>query len=184
MLTAVKDPTALTWANVLSGPPPLSLTARAVRRQRSGVTNPRSSPACERHQQLLDRSGAHRPRPGGCTPGHRLTSFGGRVRLYGASQIVAGGVGPNIRAASVVVICEPQLKPATEWQAIARAHRIGTNGVSASSPLAFGRRASTSESPRSSPRNGTSSTTSPGSARLRAARPRPSTYPRPTSPET
>jgi len=31
----------------------------------------------------------------------------------------------NIQAASVVVICEPQLKPTTEWQAIARAHRMG-----------------------------------------------------------
>jgi len=30
------------------------------------------------------------------------------------SQIVAGGVGLNIQAASVVVICEPQLKPTTE----------------------------------------------------------------------
>ncbi|WP_308492283.1 C-terminal helicase domain-containing protein [Microbacterium terrisoli] len=41
------------------------------------------------------------------------------------SQIAAGGVGLNIQAASVVVICEPQLKPTTEWQAIARAHRMG-----------------------------------------------------------
>lgn len=41
------------------------------------------------------------------------------------SQIVAGGVGLNIQAASVVVICEPQLKPTAEWQAIARAHRMG-----------------------------------------------------------
>lgn len=41
------------------------------------------------------------------------------------AQIVAGGVGLNIQAASVVVICEPQLKPTTEWQAIARAHRMG-----------------------------------------------------------
>lgn len=41
------------------------------------------------------------------------------------SQILAGGVGLNIQAASVVVICEPQLKPTTEWQAIARAHRLG-----------------------------------------------------------
>ncbi len=41
------------------------------------------------------------------------------------SQIVAGDVGLNIQAASVVVICEPQLKPTTEWQAIARAHRMG-----------------------------------------------------------
>jgi hypothetical protein len=41
------------------------------------------------------------------------------------SQIVAGGVGLNIQAASVIVICEPQLKPTTESQAIARAHRMG-----------------------------------------------------------
>ena len=41
------------------------------------------------------------------------------------SQIVAGGVGLNIQAASVVVICEPQLKPTTEWQAVARARRMG-----------------------------------------------------------
>jgi hypothetical protein len=41
------------------------------------------------------------------------------------AQIVAGGVGLNIQAASVVVICEPQLKPTMEWQAIARAHRMG-----------------------------------------------------------
>ncbi|MBM7829349.1 hypothetical protein JOE59_000054 [Agromyces cerinus] len=41
------------------------------------------------------------------------------------SQIIAGGVGLNIQAASVVVICEPQLKPTIEWQAIARARRMG-----------------------------------------------------------
>ncbi|GAA1915431.1 DEAD/DEAH box helicase [Nocardioides marmoribigeumensis] len=41
------------------------------------------------------------------------------------AQIVAGGVGLNVQAASVVVICEPQLKPTMEWQAIARAHRMG-----------------------------------------------------------
>lgn len=41
------------------------------------------------------------------------------------AQIVAGGVGLNIQSASVVVICEPQLKPTTESQAIARAHRMG-----------------------------------------------------------
>lgn len=41
------------------------------------------------------------------------------------SQIAAGGVGLNIQAASVVVICEPQLKPTAEWQAIARAQRMG-----------------------------------------------------------
>lgn len=41
------------------------------------------------------------------------------------SQITTGGVGLNIQAASVVVICEPQLKPTTEAQAIGRAHRMG-----------------------------------------------------------
>lgn len=41
------------------------------------------------------------------------------------AQIVAGGVGLNIQSASVVIICEPQLKPTTETQAIARAHRMG-----------------------------------------------------------
>ncbi|GGP86821.1 DEAD/DEAH box helicase [Saccharothrix coeruleofusca] len=41
------------------------------------------------------------------------------------SQIEAGGVGLNVQAASVVIIAEPQWKPATEEQAIARAHRMG-----------------------------------------------------------
>ena len=41
------------------------------------------------------------------------------------SQIVAGGVGLNIQAASVVILCEPQFKPSTENQAIARARRMG-----------------------------------------------------------
>jgi superfamily II DNA or RNA helicase len=42
-----------------------------------------------------------------------------------AAQIEAGGVGLNIQAASVVVIAEPQWKPSTEDQAIARCHRMG-----------------------------------------------------------
>lgn len=41
------------------------------------------------------------------------------------SQIQVGGVGLNLQAASVVVLCEPQLKPTTEAQAIARTHRMG-----------------------------------------------------------
>lgn len=41
------------------------------------------------------------------------------------AQIMAGGVGLNIQSASVVIICEPQLKPTIETQAIARAHRMG-----------------------------------------------------------
>ncbi|WP_432134801.1 MULTISPECIES: DEAD/DEAH box helicase [unclassified Streptomyces] len=40
-------------------------------------------------------------------------------------QIQAAGVGLNMQAASVVVICEPQIKPTIEHQAVARAHRMG-----------------------------------------------------------
>jgi SNF2 family DNA or RNA helicase len=40
-------------------------------------------------------------------------------------QIDVGGVGLNLQAASVVILMEPQLKPSTEQQAIARAHRMG-----------------------------------------------------------
>ncbi|MFI5793176.1 DEAD/DEAH box helicase [Streptomyces sp. NPDC051677] len=40
-------------------------------------------------------------------------------------QIEAGGVGVNLQAASVVVLCEPQVKPTLEHQAVARAHRMG-----------------------------------------------------------
>ncbi|WP_433325704.1 DEAD/DEAH box helicase [Spirillospora sp. CA-294931] len=41
------------------------------------------------------------------------------------AQIQAGGTGLNLQAASVVIICEPQVKPALEHQAVARAHRMG-----------------------------------------------------------
>ncbi len=41
------------------------------------------------------------------------------------NQIQAGGVGLNIQAASVVILTEPQWKPSTEEQAIARCHRMG-----------------------------------------------------------
>jgi SNF2 family DNA or RNA helicase len=40
-------------------------------------------------------------------------------------QIDTGGIGLNLQAASVVILMEPQLKPSTEQQAIARAHRMG-----------------------------------------------------------
>lgn len=52
-----------------------------------------------------------------------LTRHGGGAALV--SQIEAGGVGLNIQAASVVVLCEPQWKPTVEAQAIARCHRMG-----------------------------------------------------------
>ncbi|MFG2945189.1 DEAD/DEAH box helicase [Streptomyces adustus] len=41
------------------------------------------------------------------------------------AQIEAAGVGLNMQAASVVIICEPQIKPTIEHQAVARAHRMG-----------------------------------------------------------
>lgn len=41
------------------------------------------------------------------------------------AQIQAGGTGVNIQAASMIVICEPQLKPSIENQAISRAYRMG-----------------------------------------------------------
>ncbi|GLW67768.1 helicase SNF2 [Kitasatospora phosalacinea] len=40
-------------------------------------------------------------------------------------QIQAGGIGLNLQAANVVVLCEPQLKPTLEDQAVARAQRMG-----------------------------------------------------------
>jgi len=40
-------------------------------------------------------------------------------------QIEACGVGLNLQSASAVIIMEPQFKPTTEWQAIARAKRMG-----------------------------------------------------------
>ena len=41
------------------------------------------------------------------------------------SQIISGGTGLNIQCASVVILCEPQLKPSIENQAISRVYRMG-----------------------------------------------------------
>jgi superfamily II DNA or RNA helicase len=41
------------------------------------------------------------------------------------AQIHAGGVGLNLQAASLVILCEPQVKPTVEHQAVARVHRMG-----------------------------------------------------------
>ncbi|MEE1807398.1 DEAD/DEAH box helicase [Streptomyces sp. BE133] len=65
-----------------------------------------SLPAARR-QEVIDRFGA--------VEGHAVL----------LSQIQAGGVGLNMQAASVVIICEPQIKPTMEHQAVARAHRMG-----------------------------------------------------------
>lgn len=60
-----------------------------------------------RRQELVDAFTA--------APGHAVL----------LSQIQAGGTGLNMQAASVVILCEPQVKPTLEAQAIARAHRMG-----------------------------------------------------------
>jgi len=41
------------------------------------------------------------------------------------SQVQAGGTGLNIQSASVIIFCEPQIKPSIENQAIGRAYRMG-----------------------------------------------------------
>ncbi|MER6254032.1 DEAD/DEAH box helicase [Streptomyces sp. NPDC001584] len=60
-----------------------------------------------RRQQVVDEFAA--------APGHAVL----------VAQIEAAGVGLNMQAASVVIICEPQVKPTIENQAVARAHRMG-----------------------------------------------------------
>lgn len=42
-----------------------------------------------------------------------------------AAQVQAGGTGLNIQSASVIVFCEPQIKPSIEDQAISRCYRMG-----------------------------------------------------------
>ncbi|MFD0636164.1 DEAD/DEAH box helicase [Catenulispora yoronensis] len=70
---------------------------------------------------------------GDSTPATRLDLVDQFSRVDGhavlLSQIDAGGTGLNVQAASVVILCEPQFKPSTEDQAIARAHRMGQTRV-------------------------------------------------------
>jgi SNF2 family DNA or RNA helicase len=56
-----------------------------------------------------------------------------------ALQIEAGGVGINLQCAQVVILMEPQFKPSTEKQAIARVRRMGqTSKVNAHRLIAKG----------------------------------------------
>ncbi len=69
------------------------------------------------------------PITGGVPTGHRqrlIDQFteGPNEKVL-VSQIQAGGMGLNIQAASVVIICEPQIKPSLETQAISRSYRMG-----------------------------------------------------------
>jgi len=72
---------------------------------------------------------AHGPLTGSLYPTRRqelvdrFTAAGDEAVLL--SQIQAGGVGLNMQAGSVVIICEPPVRPTLEAQAIARAHRMG-----------------------------------------------------------
>jgi len=47
---------------------------------------------------------------------------GGSVLLC---QVQAGGTGLNMQMASVIIFCEPQIKPSLERQAVSRAYRMG-----------------------------------------------------------
>ncbi|MEW9533784.1 DEAD/DEAH box helicase [Microbispora sp. NPDC049125] len=72
---------------------------------------------------------AHGPISGALSPERRqrlVDEFSGAAgHAVLLSQIQAGGVGLNLQAASVVIMCEPQVKPSMETQAVARAHRMG-----------------------------------------------------------
>lgn len=80
-------------------------------------------------QRALGPEEVHGPLTGSTSPVQRqalVDEFGtvpGHAVLL--AQIQAGGVGLNMQAASVVIICEPQVKPTLEHQAVARAHRMG-----------------------------------------------------------
>ncbi|GAA3156398.1 DEAD/DEAH box helicase [Nonomuraea roseoviolacea] len=71
----------------------------------------------------------HGPISGSLTAARRQEEVDAFSRTQGhavlLSQIQAGGVGLNLQAASVVIMCEPQVKPSMEAQAVARAHRMG-----------------------------------------------------------
>jgi superfamily II DNA or RNA helicase len=79
--------------------------------------------------QALGPAAVHGPLAGGQSPAQRqalvdaFSAVPGHAVLL--AQIEAGGVGLNLQAASVVILCEPQLKPTIEHQAVARAHRMG-----------------------------------------------------------
>lgn len=72
---------------------------------------------------------AHGPISGSLPPARRQevvdTFTGARGHAVLLGQVQAGGVGLNLQAASVVILCEPQVKPSMEAQAVARAHRMG-----------------------------------------------------------
>lgn len=127
----------------------------AMRRAAFASRDPRSSPKLRRLLEIADEAGdnghkvivfsyfrdvldkvhaalgsrAFGPLSGSDTPAKRqqlLDTFSASTGpAVLVSQIQAGGVGLNMQAGSVVILCEPQVKPSMESQAIARAHRMG-----------------------------------------------------------
>ncbi|RBY88241.1 ATP-dependent helicase [Blastococcus sp. TBT05-19] len=127
----------------------------AMRRAAFSSGDPITSPKVQRLLEIADEAGAnghkvivfsyfrevlstvHRalgsrafgPLTGDVSPPKRQALIDDFTRADGhgvlVSQIQAGGVGLNMQAASVVILCEPQVKPTMEAQAIARAHRMG-----------------------------------------------------------
>ena len=80
-------------------------------------------------QKMLSGCRCFGPLTGSVSPKERqsiIDAFtaenGGAVLI---SQVQAGGTGLNIQAASVIIFCEPQIKPSLETQAISRAYRMG-----------------------------------------------------------
>ncbi|MEU6568152.1 DEAD/DEAH box helicase [Streptomyces parvulus] len=69
------------------------------------------------------------PLTGAVPPARRQSLVDGFTAVTGPAvllaQIQAAGIGLNMQAASVVIVCEPQTKPTIEHQAVARAHRLG-----------------------------------------------------------
>ena len=138
-LTGRRSPRATSWRCAAPPSPPdtagstraqscVACSISPKRRPRTAARSwsSRSSAMCSHgrgHSAKGDRPD-HRRRPArGGRPSS--TSSPPAPALGPGRQIQAGGVGLNIQAASVVIICEPQWNPAIEEQAIARAHRMG-----------------------------------------------------------
>ncbi len=77
-------------------------------------------------QKIIDRFSGQETKAGSVSmagSSERANGTDGRNVLI--CQIQAGGTGLNIQAASIVIFCEPQIKPSLTSQAIARVYRMG-----------------------------------------------------------
>lgn len=83
----------------------------------------------EKVREVL-KEGAMEPINGSVPPARRQSILDAFAASEGSPyvlpcQVISGGMGLNIQSASVVVFCEPQIKPSLETQAISRAYRMG-----------------------------------------------------------